>query len=250
MPKQKGIIKLEGTIGDITYYQMNNNYYLRSKSTLKKDRVINDPSFQRTMENSREFASVLGTVKLVRTALLSMHMHASDRSASSKLISTFIAVKNMDTQNVRGSRCVESGIQTDIGKQRLTGFNFNAPASLANVLAKPYTLDTESRVWSLQGFCTGRDVAASASATHVVFAYGIAAIDPIHGKTETGKATTDYLAIGPAETDIMLTPTLNPSALSGFHIHVLMVSYYQEINGVYYALHNSALHPLEIIGVH
>ena len=54
MAKQKGIIKLEGTIGDITFYKSTQDGHLaREKGGVSADRIANDPNFQRTRENSR-----------------------------------------------------------------------------------------------------------------------------------------------------------------------------------------------------
>jgi hypothetical protein len=50
MAKQAGIIKLSGTIDDITFYQMNGKDYARTKTSLDKKRVMEDPAF----ENSRK----------------------------------------------------------------------------------------------------------------------------------------------------------------------------------------------------
>lgn len=56
MAKQAGLIKLTGTIGNITFYKMNGKYYARSKSSLTAKRVKKDPAFERT----RMYAQRLG----------------------------------------------------------------------------------------------------------------------------------------------------------------------------------------------
>lgn len=50
MAKQTGPVKLEGTIGNICFYKMGDEYYARLKSSLKGKRVKKDPRFRRTME--------------------------------------------------------------------------------------------------------------------------------------------------------------------------------------------------------
>ncbi|WP_343305481.1 hypothetical protein AAHN97_28585 [Chitinophaga niabensis] len=55
MAKQTGPVKLEGTIGNICFYKMGDEYYARLKSSLTGKRVKKDPRFRRTME----FASFL-----------------------------------------------------------------------------------------------------------------------------------------------------------------------------------------------
>ena len=56
MAKQTGAIIIEGTIDDITFYQMEGKGYARSKSRLRGERVKRDPRFQRTMQSANRFA--------------------------------------------------------------------------------------------------------------------------------------------------------------------------------------------------
>jgi hypothetical protein len=55
MAKQIGPVKVVGTIGNICFYKMGDEYYARLKSSLTGKRVKKDPRFKRTME----FASFL-----------------------------------------------------------------------------------------------------------------------------------------------------------------------------------------------
>jgi hypothetical protein len=55
MARQKGIIKLEGTIGDVSFYKSKDGYLAREKGGVDGDRIKNDPAFQRTRENGSEF---------------------------------------------------------------------------------------------------------------------------------------------------------------------------------------------------
>ncbi len=50
MARQKGIIKLKGTIGDISFYKTTDGHLAREKGGVEKDRIMNDPAFQRTRE--------------------------------------------------------------------------------------------------------------------------------------------------------------------------------------------------------
>jgi len=42
MAKQKGIIKLEGTIGDIAFYKSQDGHLARAKGGVSADRIKND----------------------------------------------------------------------------------------------------------------------------------------------------------------------------------------------------------------
>ena len=53
MARQKGIIKLEGTIGDISFYKSKDGHLARTKGGVDAERIQNDPAFQRTRENGQ-----------------------------------------------------------------------------------------------------------------------------------------------------------------------------------------------------
>lgn len=55
MAKQKGIIKLDGTIGGITFYKSQDGYLAREKGGVSAEKIATDPAFQRTRENGEEF---------------------------------------------------------------------------------------------------------------------------------------------------------------------------------------------------
>jgi hypothetical protein len=55
MARQKGIIKLEGTIGDISFYKSKDGHLARTKGGVDGEWIQNDPAFQRTRGNRQEF---------------------------------------------------------------------------------------------------------------------------------------------------------------------------------------------------
>ncbi|HEY0092582.1 MAG TPA: hypothetical protein VGB43_08860, partial [Flavobacterium sp.] len=56
MARQKGIIKLKGTMGGITFYKTSLDGHLaREKGGIEASRIASDPAFQRTRENGSEF---------------------------------------------------------------------------------------------------------------------------------------------------------------------------------------------------
>ncbi|EIA08653.1 hypothetical protein HJ01_02375 [Flavobacterium frigoris PS1] len=51
MARQNGIIKLKGTIGDITFYKTKDGHLAREKGGIDAKGIATDPAFQRTREN-------------------------------------------------------------------------------------------------------------------------------------------------------------------------------------------------------
>lgn len=57
MAIQKGIIRITGTLGDVTFYRMGGEYYARKKSSLKGERVLTAPEFAGTRVYSQRMAA-------------------------------------------------------------------------------------------------------------------------------------------------------------------------------------------------
>ena len=69
MAKQTGIFKIIGTIGGITFYEMDGEFYARKKSSLDGKRVKRDPKFKRTMEEAIGFGKASAAARAVYWAL-------------------------------------------------------------------------------------------------------------------------------------------------------------------------------------
>src|SRR5690242_15123541 len=104
MAKQKGIIKLEGTIAGVTFYKSKDGYLAKEKSGVPADRIANDPVFQRTRENGAEFGRAGKAGKILRNALRALLQNASDFRMVSRLTTEFIDVIQADVTNARGLR--------------------------------------------------------------------------------------------------------------------------------------------------
>ena len=110
MARQKGIIKLDGTIGGITFYKTTEDGYLaREKGGVSADKIANDPNFQRTRENGEEFGRAGKAGKLLRNAIRAMLQNASDTRMVSRLTAEMVKVIQEDITNPRGQRNVIDG---------------------------------------------------------------------------------------------------------------------------------------------
>lgn len=66
MAKLKGIIKIEGTLQDMTFYKTQDGHLVKTKSGVSGSRIATDPAFARTRENGAEFGSAAKAGKLLR----------------------------------------------------------------------------------------------------------------------------------------------------------------------------------------
>ena len=69
MSKQKGLIKLEGNIGGISFYSSDGEHLARMANGPSKERISKDPAFKRTRENNMEFGASAKVSKAFRLAL-------------------------------------------------------------------------------------------------------------------------------------------------------------------------------------
>lgn len=248
MAKANGIIKIEGTVEELTFYKKNGKNFVRKKGGVSGDRISKDPSFVRTRENNTEFGHCGSSGKVLRRALGSMVFKAKDSQLSSRLLGVMSRVKNMDTVSMRGKRSVAVGITTPEGKQALRGFDFNANADLNGVLFAPYTLNTTTGVVQISNFLPAEQVQFPQGATHVSLQCAVLGLDFSTEVSEVVYSNLVNLPLNLTPGNVTLTPTSVPTT-TGQQFFLLMISFYQEVNGVQYSLKNEEYNVLNILEV-
>lgn len=248
MPKQSGLIKIKGTMGDISFYKSNGEYFARQKGGIDGDRIANDPAFVRTRENGKEFATSASAGKLLRNVIRPMMLNATDPRAVSRLAKIMSLIKNLDSGSVRGERNVGAGLTDPKSKVFLKGFDFNSAASLSSILKKGYTVGTGTGNIDISSLVPLNDLVAPSGATHVSFKGGWAKIDFVNGSGELVESNVVSLAIDPTVNSVKLSPAGVPAG-TGLNLFLLKMEFFQEINGLQYSLRNGAFNALSIIEV-
>lgn len=248
MPKQKGLIKVKGTMGDLSFYRSRGQYYARQKGGVDGERIKSDPAFIRTRENGKEFAQSAAAGKLLRNTLRPLMVKASDSRVVSRITKIMSAIKNLDGVSLRGERTVGVGFSDPKAKLLLKGFDFNDRAGLATVLKKGYLVNTATGNIDIPVFSPDIDLEPPVGATHVAFRGGWAQIDFGSGTSEFYETNVVNVAITPGAQAIKLTPIGTPS-VGGVNLFLLKMEFFQEINGAQYSLRNGAYNALGIIEV-
>ncbi len=105
MARQKGIIKIEGEIGDISFYRTKDGFLAREKGGVSGDRIKNDPEFARTRENGAEFGRAGKASKALRNSLRELLLLASDPRVTSRLTKEMMRILKSDSsQHVAAER--------------------------------------------------------------------------------------------------------------------------------------------------
>lgn len=111
MARVNGLVKIDGTVDDVTFYRKNGKNFIRQKGGVSGERIKTDPSYARTRENNAEFGHCGVAAKNLRTAAGSMVNKAKDSKLSSRMLQAMARVKNNDLISARGSRTVGVGIK-------------------------------------------------------------------------------------------------------------------------------------------
>ena len=134
MAKQKGIFRIEGTVGGVTFYQRGGVDLVKEVSSVKRERIMNDPDFQRTRENMAEFGGSATVGKALRMGLTSLMRTMGDRNSSARITSLMKKVNNLGLGD-RGQR----GFEILAHAQTLLGFEFNKTTIFSSVFNAPFT---------------------------------------------------------------------------------------------------------------
>lgn len=248
MARQKGIIKLEGKIGDISFYKSKDGFLAREKGGVDAARIKNDPAFVRTRENGSEFGSSASSGKLLRDSIRTMMQNASDSRVTSRLTKLMTQIKNLDGTSARGERNVGVGIAVPAAKVLLKGFNFNDKAILGSILFNPFNVDPGTGVITLDDLIPINDLNAPSGATHISLKGAWAKVDFATGETDVQESNVVNLPIDATSTDVVLTPVAS-AAGPGTDLFLLMVEFFQEVNGNQYTLKNGAYNALSIVEI-
>lgn len=248
MAKQKGIIKLKGTIGDITFYKSKDGYIAREKSGIDAGRIATDPAFQRTRENGSEFGRAGKAGKVLRMALRSVLINSSDSKMVSRLTTQMIKVIQADVTSARGQRNVIDG-----EAELLTGFEFNTNGKLSTILFAPFTstIDraTGDLTITLAPFIPINMIAAPSGTTHFKIISAGSEIDferEVYAGTHSETAMLPWNAVSTA----VITHTNTVTAASTKPLFLALgIEFYQETNGQMYPLKSGASNPLSLIQV-
>lgn len=249
MAKVNGIIKIEGTVEDLTFYKKDGKNFVRKKGGISKERIMNNPNFVRTWENGSEFGHCGSSGKVLKLAVGTMVFKAKDSKLSSRLLQVMSRIKNFDTVSARGKRNVATGFTTPEGKLQLKGFDFNPKAPFKGVLFAPYTLDTGTGEVLIPNFIPIEQVQYPQGATHMSFQSAVVLVDFETGLSASVYSPIENIPISLTNTSVTLTPTSVPTG-TGVQLFLILISFYQEVNGAQYSLKNeefNVLHVLEVV---
>ena len=88
MARQKGIIKLKGTLQGFCHYKLNGRHIVRKASGPSRERINTDPAFANVKANNQEFAGAVLLSKAIRIGLGEVAVKFKDPYMASRLTGT------------------------------------------------------------------------------------------------------------------------------------------------------------------
>jgi hypothetical protein len=248
MARQKGIIKIHGTLDDLTFYKSQDGHLVKTKTSLDGTRIKTDPAFIRTVENNSEFASAAKAGKLLRKGLRSFILGSADSRVTSRLTALMMKIKKLDATSIRGLRSVGTAIALPNAMNLLQGFNFNKRSLLGEVLFAPYTIISATGEIDIAAFFAANNIKMPVGATHLSFTSCWAKVDFVNNiyNVQTSPAT-NIAATAPAAA-VSLIPTAVATG-TGTNLYLLKVQFFQMVNTVQYSLKNGAYNAVAIVQV-
>ncbi len=248
MARQKGIIKLKGTIGDITFYKTQDGHLAREKGGIDASRIKSDPAFQRTRENGSEFGRAGTAGKILRTALRALLLNSADGRMVSRLTQQMVKVIQADVTSDRGLRNVIDG-----EAELLAGFEFNIRGKLGTSLFAPFVASIDRVTGQIEvtlpSFIPVNMIAAPSGTTHFKIISAGAEIDFEEETFVVENSETAILPWDSAPSTVITQTNMVTAASTKPLFLALGVEFYQNVNGQMYPLKNGAYNPLALVQV-
>lgn len=124
MATYESFIKLNGSIGDLVFYNLNGKNIVRKKSGFNKAAYKKSPTYEKVRQNSSEFGHCSKIGKLIRSCISKYIELADDALLYQRFAKTMTKIKDLDVENEKGKRSVKNGLKTKEGRVILQQFEF------------------------------------------------------------------------------------------------------------------------------
>lgn len=263
MSRQKGIIKLVGNIGGLSFYSSNGEFLARTAGGPTKEQINSGANFIRTRENNNEFGGAAKVSKALRTALSGVLQTMGGSNLAAKLTAVFKSI-NSRADGVRGQRPIALSANKDL----LRGLGLNDRVSFTSVFNAPYSVeanaDRNQITLTIPSFIPANFVKAPAGATKFrlslacglvsdySFDEGTQNYEPENpAQNAVGTAVSGAISpINNTPVDFTLVADIPASIIPDDNVSVvtcLGIEFYQEVSGADYLLAQG--NTMQIIGV-
>ncbi len=248
MAKLLNFLKFQGSIENLTFITTKNGTYVRRKSSLDREELMNSPKFEASRKTMEEFSNFTKSTKLLNQGIQTAIDKIRDGGAHNRLNSIMNAIKETDVIHPRKWKTVATGILQEESKDLLRNFEFNAYAPLHKILLKEYILNAEEGILQINALIPQKGFKATKDATKAGLRLYWSKVDfeTFENHTESSEEVLVSLNKEPVDLSISVPP---PPAGTGTDVFTLALVFYQEVNGKLYLVNNREYKSLKIIGV-
>jgi hypothetical protein len=221
---------------------------MSTNKKITRQRIANDPAFERTRENAAEFGTAGKSVKLLKAAFRDLLIVAGDATINGRLQKEAMRILHTDPASDRGRRSVGKGDIT-----MLKGFNFNGRNGLDQTLFTRHELQIDRATGkvtvTIPEFVPRVRIQASPKATHFQIVVAAAAVDFENGTYEQVVQETDLLLWDRNKTNpLLLSLQLSPASKLPIMVGI-GVNFEQAVNNKMYPLNSGAFNAAAIVQV-
>lgn len=237
MAKQKGVLKLEGTLDGINFYMLNGVAVARKAGGGFSSKAIKHaPNMERVRQNSSEFGRCSQMKRLIKESLYVLLKDTKDTTLHGRMMRMMQQIKVLDSVSERGQRKVVNGLATSLGKQLFYDFSFTENFHITTFKKVSVVVNTSDFSCVMTGFDL-ENVLFPKEATHLKLTYLVCSYD-FEALTFINYEVSLFLE--PA--DLAVTPlTFTPHLPLQDVKQVLCffgLSFYQQVGGEKYVLKN------------
>lgn len=232
MARQIGIIKLNGTIGDLSFYDSKFGPLVRKAGGGFNSKAIKTkPSMIRVRENATEFGRVSKVKQLFRIALHPFLNTCKDTTRHGRMMRVLQEIKTLDTFSERGKRDVALGLMNPMGMKLWKDFDLTERSPFA-LLPCSFYVEEETYSLSLTGL-EMKKVVFPKEASLVEITYGVLEFD-FTAMTFLIHTSTDVFLSKDSIDTVLKMPLLSSNFGGGILFPVVGVRFYQVVGGANY----------------
>jgi len=250
MAKQSGVVKIRGTIDDLTFSKTANGNLVRKKgTTVTKEKIATGKQYARMRENMDEFARAAEAARLFRTVFNESMAFCIDKTLINRSSTIMTALLLSDPVSDRGERNVMNG-----DAKLLKGFLLNSKGSFTVICSKEYSTSidrtTGKLIFNMGAFIPGDVIKAPPGSTHFQFYSAAASINFDTGESELTQESSVPILNGDKTATAVIMHEHQVTPLSTAPLFLLVgIRFSQEVNGKQYPLYNAVYNTLCIADV-
>lgn len=125
MAELKGVLKITGKLGGLSFYEMNGKIIVRKPGGFDGEKILKDENYVNVRNNAAEFGRISKFGGQLRRALQPFAKDINDAQLHGRMAKMPYAVMKLDAQSGKGDRTVRRGLQHDGSGKILGDFVWN-----------------------------------------------------------------------------------------------------------------------------